>query len=74
MSPDPRKLAPPVLIGVLALAVLFLSLKSWQTVPAGHVAVATLFGEVQPEPYPEGWHFPARPGVSRRLGWIGVVA
>ena len=31
------------------------------TVPAGHVAVATLFGEVEAEPYKEGLHFPVNP-------------
>jgi regulator of protease activity HflC (stomatin/prohibitin superfamily) len=31
------------------------------TVPVGHVAVATLFGEVDPEPYNEGLHFPVNP-------------
>ena len=29
--------------------------------PAGHVAVATLFGDVQPQPYEEGIHIPVNP-------------
>ncbi|MEM6641314.1 MAG: SPFH domain-containing protein [Pseudomonadota bacterium] len=40
---------------------LFVLTKSYKTVDAGHVAVATLFGDVRSEPYPEGLHFPVNP-------------
>ena len=33
----------------------------YQKVPAGYVAVATLFGEVQEDPYEEGLHIPVNP-------------
>jgi len=34
---------------------------TFQSVPAGHVAVATLFGKVKEKPYEEGLHFPVNP-------------
>ena len=34
---------------------------SHKTVPAGHVAVATLFGKPRTQPYKEGLHFPVNP-------------
>jgi regulator of protease activity HflC (stomatin/prohibitin superfamily) len=49
-----------VVLGVVIL-VGFLGLKIVKTVPAGHVAVATLFGKVQEHPYGEGIHFPVNP-------------
>lgn len=33
----------------------------FKTVPAGYVAVATLFGDVRTEPFDEGLHFPVNP-------------
>ena len=33
----------------------------YKSVPAGHVAVATLFGDVQAKPYEEGLHIPVNP-------------
>jgi len=39
----------------------FLALFCVQQVPAGHVKVATLFGKVQDQVYPEGLHFPVNP-------------
>jgi regulator of protease activity HflC (stomatin/prohibitin superfamily) len=33
----------------------------WVTVPPGYVAVATLFGDVKPDPYEEGLHVPVNP-------------
>ncbi len=44
-------------VGVLV----WIAANSYKTVPAGHVAVATLFGEVQGQPYEEGLHFPVFP-------------
>ena len=46
-----------IILGVLLLS----STRLVVSVPAGHVAVATLFGEVQPEPYDEGLHIPVNP-------------
>ncbi len=46
-----------IILAVLALA----STRFFVSVPAGHVAVATLFGKVQDEPYPEGLHIPVNP-------------
>lgn len=41
--------------------VLFAALFFITQVPAGHVKVATLFGKVQDNVYPEGLHFPVNP-------------
>ncbi len=41
-------------------------LNSYTTVGAGHNKVATLFGKVQPEPYPEGFHI-----VNPLLDFVG---
>ncbi len=47
---------------VIILAVLVLaSTRFFVSVPAGHVAVATLFGKVQDQPYEEGLHIPVNP-------------
>lgn len=57
-----RKLTIPAVL--LALAVLFVVVfgsRLYQIVPPGHVAVATLFGSVRPEPYGEGLHVPVNP-------------
>lgn len=43
-------------LAVLAIVVMSIILNSYTTVEAGHTKVATLFGKVQPEPYPEGLH------------------
>jgi len=45
--------------GILALA--FLGLSSFKTIPVGHVGVATLFGKAQLKTHPEGLHFPVNP-------------
>lgn len=53
---------PPLLnikfyiLALIALIILSLVINSYTTVEAGHNKVATLFGKVQPEPYPEGLH------------------
>ncbi len=41
---------------VIALGALLIAMNCYTTVPAGHNKVATLFGEVQPEPLEEGLH------------------
>ena len=46
---------------VLPAAIVYLALFWIMQVPAGHVKVATLFGEVQEEVYSEGLHFPVNP-------------
>ena len=45
---------------ILIIAV-FVAFRSFVSVPAGHVAVATLFGDVREEAYPEGMHVPVNP-------------
>jgi regulator of protease activity HflC (stomatin/prohibitin superfamily) len=51
-------------VGVLVLAlvlVLAFGSRLYKTVPPGHVAVATIFGKVVEDPYPEGLHVPVNP-------------
>jgi len=53
-----------VFLGIILLVtvvVLVFGTRLYQTVPPGHVAVATLFGDVRPEPYEEGLHVPVNP-------------
>jgi len=50
-----------VAVGVAVLVLIVFGGRFVQTVPPGHVAVASLFGEVVPQPYPEGLHFPVNP-------------
>ena len=45
-----------VIIAVIVIAGLWLLSHVYITVPAGHVAVGTFFGEVQEDPYLEGFH------------------
>ena len=54
---------PKSILGIIAVVfVLFLvSPRFYQSVPAGHVGVATLFGEVQAESFTEGLHIPVNP-------------
>jgi regulator of protease activity HflC (stomatin/prohibitin superfamily) len=49
-----------IIIGVVFAFIVFGS-RFYQSVPAGHVAVATLFGKVQSEPFNEGLHMPVNP-------------
>lgn len=49
------------LILVIVAVVLVLGSCTFKSVPAGHVAVATLFGSIRPKPYSEGMHFPVNP-------------
>jgi regulator of protease activity HflC (stomatin/prohibitin superfamily) len=55
------KLVP---VAVLLFVVALLSSWVFKSVPAGHVAVATLFGKVVDEPYQAGLHFPVNPLYS----------
>ena len=54
---------PKSLVVIAVVVVLFLWFGSslYQQVPAGYVAVATLFGEVQSDPREEGLHIPVTP-------------
>ena len=54
---------PKSLIFISVIVVIFLWFGSslYQKVPAGYVGVATLFGEVQSNPYEEGLHIPVNP-------------
>jgi regulator of protease activity HflC (stomatin/prohibitin superfamily) len=50
-----------VVTAVSVLAVVVIVMNIYQTIPVGHVGVATLFGKAQVEGYPEGLHFPVNP-------------
>jgi len=56
-------------IAIVALLVLMFGQRFFHSVPAGHVGVAILFGEVQPEPYPEGLNI-----VNPFLSWVDLDA
>ncbi len=46
---------------VFILVLIVIGSRFWVSVPAGHVAVATLFGEVQQKTYKEGLNIPVNP-------------
>jgi regulator of protease activity HflC (stomatin/prohibitin superfamily) len=50
-------LAVPVVLIILVLV----GSRFYESVPPGHVAVATLFGDVLDDPYPAGLHIPVNP-------------
>ncbi|MDP0501939.1 MAG: SPFH domain-containing protein [Verrucomicrobiota bacterium JB022] len=50
-----------ILLGAIVVIVAAFGARFVKTVAPGHVAVATLFGKVQAEPYGEGLHFPVNP-------------
>lgn len=50
-----------VIVAVITGIFLWFASSLYQQVPAGYVAVATLFGEVQSDPYEEGLHIPVNP-------------
>jgi len=59
---DPNKATRRlIIVGVIVAVVVFAASKLYVVVPAGHVAVATLFGEVQDAPLTEGLHIPVNP-------------
>jgi regulator of protease activity HflC (stomatin/prohibitin superfamily) len=58
IPPALKFIIPLVLI---ALVILIFGGRLIRIVPAGHVAVATLFGKVQETPLTEGMHFPVNP-------------
>jgi regulator of protease activity HflC (stomatin/prohibitin superfamily) len=49
------------ILGILALVLVWFASSLYQKIPAGYVGVATLFGEVQDNPYEEGLHIPVNP-------------
>lgn len=54
-------------VAIVALLVLMFGQRFLHSVPAGHVGVAILFGEVQDVPYPEGLHL-----VNPLLSWVDL--
>ncbi len=58
---DPRLQAKLAFAIIVLVAVGLLATSTFKTIPAGHVGVATLFGQAQPAPYNEGMHFPVNP-------------
>lgn len=58
-QPNPNKTLVVSAISIFAIAIVILNI--YQTVPVGHVGVATLFGKAQPTGYPEGLHIPVNP-------------
>lgn len=51
-----------LVIGVIAvIVVLTFTSRFYKSVPAGHVAVATLFGKISLNPFEEGLHIPVNP-------------
>lgn len=54
-------------IAIVALLVLMFGQRFFHSVPAGHVGVAILFGEVQDQPYPEGLNI-----VNPLLSWVDM--
>lgn len=66
-GPSPRVVGLGILAIVVLLFVILIGRRLFVSVPAGHVAVATLFGAVQKEPYTEGLHFPVNPLLSFTL-------
>ena len=58
MNQIPKSLVTAVVIVIIILSI---GSRFYQSVPAGHVAVATLFGSVKPTPYEAGLHIPVNP-------------
>ena len=54
-------------VAIVALLVLMFGQRFFHSVPAGHVGVAVLFGEVQESPYPEGLNL-----VNPFLTWVDL--
>ena len=50
-----------IFIAVVVVIFMWFGSSLYQKVPAGYVAVSTLFGEVQSDPYEEGLHIPVNP-------------
>ncbi len=50
-----------IIVVIAIIVLLVFGSRFWKSVPAGHVAVATLFGKVVEKPYKEGLHIPVNP-------------
>lgn len=50
-----------IVLGAIVILLLMFGSKLYKTVDVGHVAVATLFGKIVDESYPEGIHIPVNP-------------
>ena len=50
-----------IIISFIVVTFMWFGSSLYQKVPAGYVGVATLFGEVQSDPYEEGLHIPVNP-------------
>jgi regulator of protease activity HflC (stomatin/prohibitin superfamily) len=61
MNQIPR---PLIVAGAIVIVAWMVGSNFYQSVPAGHVAVATLFGSVKAEPYEAGLHIPVNPLYS----------
>lgn len=57
----PKYAGPLIVFAIVIVLLLMFVGRLYVTVPAGHVAVATLFGKVELEPYKEGLHYPVNP-------------
>jgi regulator of protease activity HflC (stomatin/prohibitin superfamily) len=57
----PKAIVPIAVAIVLILLVAAFGTRLYKTVPPGHVAVATIFGKVVQDPFPEGLHVPVNP-------------
>ena len=57
----PKLSASLIVIVVIVVIVLAFGTQFYKSVPAGHVAVATLFGNVRPKPFEAGLHIPVNP-------------
>ncbi len=52
---------PLIITALIVIVVWAIGSNFYKSVPAGHVAVATLFGSVKAEPYEAGLHIPVNP-------------
>ncbi len=58
---QPKQIGTSVGIAIAVLLLLIFGGRFFKTVPAGYVAVATLFGDIRTTPYEEGLHIPVNP-------------
>ena len=58
---DPAKFVKPVIVVIVLVIIAGLGSMMFKTIDVGHVGVATLFGDVRQDTYPEGLHFPVNP-------------
>ncbi|MEM8873218.1 MAG: prohibitin family protein [Planctomycetota bacterium] len=58
---NPKKAIAGIITVVVLLVLIFVGLKSYKSVPAGHVAVATLFGKPVEQEFNAGLQFPVNP-------------